>query len=258
LRFEQLQSEFDEGPCLAAFESGEAVAISDLSSDDRLPRFGPAALAAGLSAAFTFPSRHGTRCLGALDLYRVTPGALDQDDMDSAQTFADVAAAYLLNAQARDDARVTHGRLVHVLMHDALTGLPNRVLFQERLEHAAVRAERFHSNAAILFVDLDNFKVVNEVYGHDVGDQMLCAVGERLTGLVSAGDTLARFSGDEFVILCEDLSDVADVDDVANRISETMAEPFRLAGVVLVAHGQRRHSLRRTRPGHLQRTRHRS
>jgi GAF domain-containing protein len=113
LRFEQLQSELDEGPCLAAFESGEAVAISDLSGDDRFPLFAPAALAEGLAAAFTFPLCHGSRRLGALDLYRVTPGALDQHDMDSAQTLADVAAAYLLNAQARDEARVTYGRLLH-------------------------------------------------------------------------------------------------------------------------------------------------
>ncbi len=233
LRFEQLQSELGEGPCLAAFASGEAVSVSDFSDDDRFPLFAPAALAEGLVAAFTFPLRHGSHRLGALDLYRDTPGLLDQHDMDSAQTLADVAAAYLLNAQARDEARVTYRRLLHVSMHDTLTGLPNRLLFQERLEHAALRAERFHSNAAILFVDLDNFKLVNEVYGHDVGDQLLWLVAQRLNGVVSAGDTLARFSGDEFVMLCEDLSDVGDVDGLAQRVSEVLAEPFRLAGVVL-------------------------
>ena len=233
LRFEQLQSELGEGPCLAAFASGQAVSISDLSEDDRFPLFAPAALAEGLAAAFTFPLCHGSHRLGALDLYRATPGPLDQHDMDSAQTLADVAAAYLLNAQARDEARATYGRLLHVSMHDALTGLPNRLLFQERLEHAALRAERFHSNAAILFVDLDNFKLVNEVYGHDVGDQLLWLVAQRLNGVVSAGDTLARFSGDEFVMLCEDLSEVADVDRLAQRVSEVLVEPFRLAGVVL-------------------------
>ncbi|MGZ4672460.1 MAG: putative bifunctional diguanylate cyclase/phosphodiesterase [Ilumatobacteraceae bacterium] len=233
LRFEQLQSELDEGPCLAAFESGKAVAISDLSGDDRFPLFAPAAMAEGLAAAFTFPLCHGSRRLGALDLYRATPGALDQHDMDRAQTLADVAAAYLLNAQAREEARVTYGRLLHVSMHDALTGLPNRLLFQERLEHAALRAARFHSTAAILFVDLDNFKLVNEVYGHDVGDQLLYLVAQRLDDVVSPGDTLARFSGDEFVMLCEDLSDVADVDSLARRVSEVLEEPFRLAGVML-------------------------
>jgi diguanylate cyclase (GGDEF)-like protein len=233
LRFEQLQSELDEGPCLAAFESGEAVAIADLSVDDRFPVFGPAALAEGLAAAFTFPLCHGDRRLGALDLYRTTPGSLTTHDMDIAQTLADVAAAYLLNAQARDEARVTYGRLLHVSMHDPCTGLANRALFQERLEFAASRAERFHSNAAILFVDLDNFRLVNEVYGHDVGDQLLVAVSQRLASVVRPGDTLAKFSGDEFVILCEDLPDVTDVDSLAQRISEILSEPFKLASVVL-------------------------
>jgi diguanylate cyclase (GGDEF)-like protein len=233
LRFEQLQSELDEGPCLAAFESGEAVAIADLSVEERFPSFAPAAMAEGLAAAFTFPLCHGTRRLGALDLYRDTPGVLDAHDMESAQTLADVAAAYLLNAQARDEARATYGRLLHVSMHDPLTGLPNRALFHERLEFAASRAARFHSSAAILFVDLDNFKLVNEVYGHDVGDQLIVAVSQRLAGLVGAGNTLAKFSGDEFVILCEDLVDVAGVDDLAQRISEVLSEPFKLAAVVL-------------------------
>jgi diguanylate cyclase (GGDEF)-like protein len=233
LRFEQLQSELDEGPCLAAFESGEAVAIADLSTDDRFPKFAPAALAEGLAAAFTFPLCHGTRCLGALDLYRVTPGPLDQHDMDTAQTLADVAAAYLLNAQARDDARVTYGRLLHVSMHDPLTGLPNRLLFHERLEHAALTTQRSHANAAILFVNLDNFKLVNEIYGHDVGDQLLVAVAQRLGGVLRTGDTLAKFSGDEFVVLCEDLCDAIEVDSLAGSISESLVQPFRLTGVVL-------------------------
>jgi diguanylate cyclase (GGDEF)-like protein len=233
LRFERLQSELDEGPCLAAFESGQAVAIADLAADDRFPRFAPAAIAEGLAAAFTFPLCHGTRRLGALDLYRVTPGPLGPHDMETAQTLADVAAAYLLNAQARDQARVTYGRLLHVSMHDPLTGLPNRMLFEERLEFAGLRAARFHSNAAILFVDLDNFKLVNEVYGHDVGDQLIVAVAQRLAGAVNAGDTVARFSGDEFVILCEDLSDVADVDGLAKHISEVLSEPFKMTGTVI-------------------------
>ncbi|HEX4983752.1 MAG TPA: GAF domain-containing protein, partial [Ilumatobacteraceae bacterium] len=96
LRFERLQSEIGQGPCLAAYESGAAVAIPDLRNDERFPQFGPAAVAVGLAAVFTFPLCHDDGRLGALDLYRDTPGALDQLDMDAAQTLADVAAAYLL------------------------------------------------------------------------------------------------------------------------------------------------------------------
>jgi len=104
LRFEQLQSDLGEGPCLAAYREGQAVAIADLRSDDRFKKFGPRAVEAGLAAVFTFPLRQGERRLGALDLYRDTPGPLSDDDLAAAQTLADITAAYLVNARARDDA----------------------------------------------------------------------------------------------------------------------------------------------------------
>lgn len=228
LRYEQLQSGLENGPCLSAYESGEPVAVPDLSTDDRYPRFAPAALEAGLAAVFAFPLRHGGGRFGALDLYRDTPGGLDRQDMDSAQTLANVAAAYLLNAQAREDARATSDRFRHIALHDPLTGLPNRLLLQQRLEHAAQRARRSHTNAAILFVDLDRFKLVNDTHGHQVGDELLLAVAHRLSGLVRPGDTLARVSGDEFVFLCEDLHGAADVEVLASRIGEAFTDPFPL------------------------------
>ena len=104
LRYEELQTELGEGPCLVAYRSGEAVAVADLQSDGRFPKFGPKAVQAGLRAVFTFPLRQGDKQLGALDLYRQTPGGLDDDDMATAQTLADVTAAYLVNAEARGEA----------------------------------------------------------------------------------------------------------------------------------------------------------
>ncbi len=107
LRYEQLQTELGEGPCIAAYESGEAVAVPNLCDETRFPRFAPRALEEGLSAVFTFPLRDGERRLGALDLYRTTAGPLNTETMAAAQTLADVASAYLLNAQAREDLRTT-------------------------------------------------------------------------------------------------------------------------------------------------------
>ncbi len=180
---------------------------------------------------WTFPLRHGRAQLGALDLYRDRPGALADKDMETAQTLADVAAAYLLNAQARDDARTSSEAFHHSSLHDPLTGLPNRVLLQQRLEHAAQRARRSHSMAAVLFADLDRFKVVNDSHGHDIGDQLLVAVARRLPHLVRPGDTLARVSGDEFVFLCEDLRDIADAETLAQRIGDAFTAPFALDDV---------------------------
>jgi diguanylate cyclase (GGDEF)-like protein len=146
--------------------------------------------------------------------------------MDAAQTLADVTSAYLVNAQARDEARVTSDLFHHSALHDPLTGLPNRLLIRERLEHAVQRAKRSHTNTAILFVDLDRFKYVNDTHGHQIGDELLLAVANRLSGLVRSGDTLARFSGDEFVFVCEDLQEASDVELLADRVHRTFLEPF--------------------------------
>jgi diguanylate cyclase (GGDEF)-like protein len=233
MQFERLQTELREGPCVAAHGTGDAALLPDLRHEDRFPRFTAAARAAGLGAVFAFPLRHGTGRLGALDLYRDRPGSLDPRDLAAAQTLADVAAAYLLNAQARQEAREVSDRFRTGALHDPLTGLPNRVLLQQRVEHAAQRAHRSHSRTAVLFADLDRFKWVNDTYGHQVGDDLLVAVGRRLAAVVRPGDTLARVSGDEFVFLCEDLGHVADVERLATRIGEAFTTPFRLGDVDL-------------------------
>jgi diguanylate cyclase (GGDEF)-like protein len=231
LRFERLQTRIGEGPCLTAFDSGEAVSVADLRTDARFPKFAPAALAAGLTAVFSFPLRHGGGRLGALDLYRDTAGEMGPRNMDVAQTLADVAAAYLLNAQSREEAREASDRFQHNAQHDPLTGLPNRLMLQHRLEHAALRAKRSNTNAAILFADLDRFKQINHTHGHLVGDELLLAVARRLSSLVRPGDTLARVSGDEFVFLCEDLHGPDDVEVLASRIDTAFSRPFVLNSI---------------------------
>ena len=233
LIFERLQTELDEGPCLAAYHSGSAVEIPDLRVDDRFPAFAPRALADGLAAVFTFPLNHDDMRLGALDLYRDTPGPLADGSMGAAQTLADVAAAYLLNAQAREDLEDSANRSREASLHDALTGLPNRTLMLERLEHAFLRGRRTHKTTALFFVDLDEFKAVNDTHGHQIGDELLIAVGERLTAALRPGDTLARLSGDEFVILCEDLADASHADTIRHRIESVLASPFILGAVEL-------------------------
>lgn len=233
LRFERLQTESGQGPCMLAYESGQAVAVPDLAAEDRFPVFVSTALSAGLAAAFTFPLRHGDGRLGALDLYRDTPGPLGQRDMAIAQTLADVTAAYVLNAQAREEARETSDRFRRSSLHDALTGLPNRLLLQQRIELAAQRAERSHTDAAVLFADLDRFKQINDTYGHQVGDDLLVAIAQRLGQLVRPGDTLARVSGDEFVFLCENLRSADDLDALADRIRRALQAPFEVSGLQL-------------------------
>jgi diguanylate cyclase (GGDEF)-like protein len=231
LRYEELQSELGEGPCLAAYKAGEAVAIADLRADHQFKVFGPKAVKAGLAAVFTFPLHQGARQLGALDLYRDTPGPLDHDEMAAAQTLADVTAAYLSNAQARADLQDSSDRSHESSVHDALTGLPNRILLSERLDHALLRSRRSGKLVAILFVDLDHFKDINDLHGHQVGDSLLVAVSRRVAGMLRPGDTLARLAGDEFVVLCEELDQENQADVIAHRIVDALAVPFSLEKV---------------------------
>jgi diguanylate cyclase (GGDEF)-like protein len=120
-------------------------------------------------------------------------------------------------------------QLRHMAFHDELTGLPNRALFMDRVEHALARANKVGSRIAVLFVDVDNFKVVNDSLGHGAGDHLLKVLSGRLRACLDARVTLARFGGDEFTILVEDLSDVVDAHTVALRVREVLRHPVRVA-----------------------------
>jgi diguanylate cyclase (GGDEF)-like protein/PAS domain S-box-containing protein len=121
-------------------------------------------------------------------------------------------------------------QLAHQAFHDGLTKLANRALFVDRLEQAHARATRAGTIYSLLFIDLDRFKVVNDSLGHQVGDQLLVEVAERLQECLRPGDTLARFGGDEFVVLLEDLLDQAAAEGVAQRILDELDRPFPLGG----------------------------
>jgi diguanylate cyclase (GGDEF)-like protein/PAS domain S-box-containing protein len=124
-------------------------------------------------------------------------------------------------------------KLAHQAHHDPLTGLPNRALFLEFLQLAIARARRYSSMVAVLFLDLDRFKLVNDSLGHDAGDELLVALSQRLRGVVRPGDTVARFGGDEFTVLCEDLPAAGargHATDVAERLLHVIEQPFPLDG----------------------------
>ena len=231
MSIEALQNELIEGPCLDAFTTGEAVAVPDLRVDERFPRFSPRALEGGLAAVFTFPLRLGDKRLGALDLYRDTPGELDDNALRVAQILANVTTGYLANALDREEVTSRAAQLQHQNLHDTLTGLPNRTLLEELLDRAVDRADRTHCVMAVLFIDLDGFKAVNDVHGHHVGDELLVAVATRLGGLLRPGDTLARLGGDEFVALCENMEQPGDAETIARRITTALAQQFDLPTV---------------------------
>jgi diguanylate cyclase (GGDEF)-like protein len=124
----------------------------------------------------------------------------------------------------RDEEQMRHDAL-----HDPLTGLANRTLLHDRLHHAVAQSERGMGDMCVLFVDLDDFKHVNDDYGHQVGDELLATLGGRLLGAVRPADTVARMGGDEFVIVCENI-DLTNALSLADRLEVAIAEPIRAGG----------------------------
>ena len=121
-------------------------------------------------------------------------------------------------------------QLEHAATHDPLTDLPNRTLLLDRLDVALRRAQRTRSVVAVLFLDIDHFKVVNDSRGHGTGDELLVALAARLEEALRPGDTVARFGGDEFVVLCEDLIGAADAVRISDRIDAALRDPFPIEG----------------------------
>jgi diguanylate cyclase (GGDEF)-like protein/PAS domain S-box-containing protein len=119
-------------------------------------------------------------------------------------------------------------RIRHVADHDSLTGLPNRLLFNDRLSHAISIAKRDAGHCALLYLDLDRFKPVNDTYGHDAGDQVLKMVAERIRGQVRESDTVARVGGDEFTVILHDISSPQNAAAVAQKIIAALTAPFHL------------------------------
>jgi diguanylate cyclase (GGDEF)-like protein/PAS domain S-box-containing protein len=138
------------------------------------------------------------------------------------------SAGNVLTAAVRRDA--AERELRHRVLHDPVTRLPNRALLVDRLRHALVRARREHRSVAALFIDVDDFKDVNDHHGHEGGDELLRILGPRLQDALRADDTLARFGADEFVVVCEDLDDPEEALAVAERLLEAVSKPCTLAG----------------------------
>ncbi len=165
---------------------------------------------------------HG-RSIGLVELTSERPTRLDADRLRVARSMAHMAAMLLENARLVDQLR-------QQALHDSLTGLPNRALFRDRLAQALQRrASIADDRCAVLFLDLDDFKDVNDGLGHAVGDALLRVVGERLRSTLRGADTAARLGGDEFAVLIEDAAGVDEVAAIADRIVGAIAGPIALA-----------------------------
>ena len=147
--------------------------------------------------------------------------------------FADIKDELAETQSELSDSQIKEQRARHLSLHDALTGLPNRSLFNDRLENALALAKRHTWHLAVMFIDLDKFKTINDSFGHEAGDRVLKIVSERLQKSVRGADTVGRRGGDEFLYLMLEVKNDADVGHAARKMIENLAQPCEVEGRAL-------------------------
>ncbi len=210
------------GSCGTACHFNRVVVVQDIATDPLWDGYRELALPHDLRACWSMPipSSDGG-VLGSFAVYQHRPCAPTAPELDF------LTAASQLAAVAIEHRRLTD-RLTHQGQHDALTGLPNRLVLQDRLGQALVLALRKQHQVAVLFMDLDHFKQINDTLGHSHGDILLCEVARRLEGSIRKSDTLARLGGDEFMLVVPELNDAQDAMRVAEKMMESLRAPFHV------------------------------
>ena len=211
----------DGGSLLARGLREGLVVAHDIWADERVrPVAGITRRDMHAGIAVAVRGRHGAT-LGALGVYAATPGRFSPDDAAFLQSLANLVAAAKDNLAAEAELR-------RRALHDPLTGLPNRTLLADRLERALAACQDRDECVAVLMIDVDRFKHVNDSLGHPIGDQLLVELSHRLRASVRDGDTLARMGGDEFVIVAERVDGAEHALEIADRVADSWSAPLRL------------------------------
>lgn len=215
-----------------AIDNGGLLSIADLhgAGSDIVLRSAAVELSIVSLATATFQRTDGT-VAGLLCVLDEVPRAWTPDELRMLAEFGNMAGTELQLRHMLADRELREQRLRHDSVHDSLTGLPNRALFMKRLADATQRSRRGQDGLfAVLFLDVDGFKLVNDSMGHHVGDELLVKIARRLEQCVRGGDIVARLGGDEFAILLERIGDVRDAAVIAERVQEALEGPVSIGG----------------------------
>lgn len=212
-RFSWEEGEWGNGPIGIAVRTGSAVVLNNLQFDPRFRPWRKEALRRGYASMIALPLRMEGRVNGTLSVYSSEQNTFDAAETDLLRQLSDDLAYGIQSLRTRTE-------IAKQAWHDSLTGLPNRSLLRDRMRQAMASAKRTGRMLAVLFLDLDGFKQINDQYGHSAGDELIRETSSRLVSSVRAGDTVSRLGGDEFVILL----DIASIDEMGQCLERIMAE----------------------------------
>ncbi len=213
-----------------AIRDGRPVVVRDIATDPLFEPWREEAARRGFRSCIALPLKDREGVLGTLGIYSGDPDAFDEKEVGVLQELADDLAygiVSLREAQAREQAEQ---KLAYQTNYDTLTGLANRNLFLDRLRQTTVHAARSGRQVALLMLDLDRFKAINESLGHGAGDVLLKHVAARLAAGLRPGDTVARLSGDEFAVAMSDVAKAEDIAPVARKLLAALKRPLLLDG----------------------------
>jgi len=213
-----------------AFRSRQACISNDYLNDPRGIAFHPAVRADGAKAGAAFPLIVHGETFGVMLFLSTEKHVFTPEFVELLQRLADNVSFALENFDRADEKHKADERIEYLASHDSLTGLPNREMFNGMLRDAINTAQRKAHGFALLFIDLDRFKVINDSLGHDAGDTLLVEVSRRLRRTLRANDVVARLGGDEFVVVFEDASDRNAVGRVAANLLSVLGQPMQLSG----------------------------
>jgi diguanylate cyclase (GGDEF)-like protein len=213
-----------------AFRSGKASISNDYQADPRCSAFHAATRMDGANSGAVFPLLVRGQVVGVMPFLSAEKDAFTPEFVELLQRLADNVSFALGNFDRADEKTKADERIEYLASHDSLTDLPNREMFNELLHHAIEAAGRHQRRFAMLFIDLDRFKIINDSLGHHAGDTLLVAIAGRLRKALRSSDVVARLGGDEFVVILEETADSDGVEGIARNLLAVLSQPLQLSG----------------------------